>query len=189
MKKAAILGGTFNPPHIGHLLIGNEVLHSLQLDEVRFMPNHIPPHKAQPLDVSDDDRVRMLELSIEGNSCFTIEKVELEREGPSYTYDSIKMLRKIEPDTEFYFIIGADMIEYLPKWHRIDELMELIQFVGVKRPQYMEHTDYPIIMVDSPQLLLSSSLIRERIKDGVTIRYLVTEKVRNYIEEKKLYGS
>ncbi|PLS15162.1 nicotinic acid mononucleotide adenylyltransferase [Bacillus sp. M6-12] len=189
MKKAAILGGTFSPPHLGHLLIANEVLYALDLDEVRFMPNHIPPHKVQPLGVSDKDRVRMLELSIEGNSCFSIEGVELEREGPSYTYDTVRILQEMEPDTEFYFIIGADMIEYLPKWHRIDELMNLIQFVGVKRPQYKEETDYPIIMVESPQLLLSSSLIRQRIEDGITIKYLVDDKVRRYIEENKLYGS
>ncbi|CAH0347081.1 nicotinate-nucleotide adenylyltransferase [Bacillus sp. CECT 9360] len=189
MKKIGILGGTFDPPHIGHLVVANEVLDALQLDQIRFMPNHVPPHKEKTQDVTDEARVEMLSLSIEGNDSFSIEKIEIERKGTSYTYDTIEQIRQKEPDHEFYFIIGADMIEYLPHWHKIDELMKLVRFVGVKRPTYSEVTDYPITMVNIPEMLISSSLIREKIKKGKTVKYLLPEKVIRYIEENDLYES
>ncbi|MDQ0218230.1 nicotinate-nucleotide adenylyltransferase [Peribacillus cavernae] len=189
MKQIGILGGTFDPPHIGHLVIGNEVLDSLQLDEVRFMPNHVPPHKKKTLDVTDADRIAMLNYAIEGNEFFAIEKIEIERKGTSYTYDTIQLLRQREPDHAFSFIIGADMIEYLPKWHRIDELMKLIRFVGVKRPTYNEVTDYPITMVEIPEMLISSSKVREKVRNEKTVKYLLPEKVITYIEENDLYES
>jgi nicotinate-nucleotide adenylyltransferase len=187
MKKIGILGGTFNPPHIGHLIVANEVLDALQLDEIRFMPNYAPPHKQKTEEVSDQDRIMMLQYAIEGQNSFSMETIEMEREGPSYTFDTIQLLRQREPDHEFYFIIGADMIEYLPNWHRIDELVQLVTFVGVKRPGYLDQTTYPVLMVDTPQIFLSSTLIRDRIKQGKTIDYLVSPKVKNYMKEKGLY--
>lgn len=187
MKKVGILGGTFDPPHIGHLVVGNEVLDALKLDEIRFMPNHVPPHKKKTSDVSDEDRVAMLKYAIEGNEYFSIEMMEIERQGTSYTYETIQLLQQREPHLDFYFIIGADMIEYLPMWHKIDELMKSIKFVGVKRPTYSEKTDYPIRMVDIPEMFISSSNIREKIKKGKTIKYLLPEKVIKYIEENDLY--
>ncbi|WP_230303724.1 nicotinate-nicotinamide nucleotide adenylyltransferase, partial [Peribacillus simplex] len=93
MKKIGILGGTFNPPHIGHLIIANEVLDALELDEIRFMPNHVPPHKEKSEEVTDMDRLAMLENAIAGNSSFYIEGIEIERKGTSYTYDTIKLLK------------------------------------------------------------------------------------------------
>ncbi|RFU65783.1 nicotinate-nucleotide adenylyltransferase [Peribacillus glennii] len=188
MKRIGILGGTFDPPHIGHLIVANEVLNALDLDEIRFMPNHVPPHKQKTLDVTDEDRLTMLAYAIEGNDCFSIEKIEIERQGTSYTYETIQDLRQREHENEFHFIIGADMIEYLPMWHKIDELMKLIHFIGVKRPTYNEKTDYPITMVDIPEMFISSSDIRERIKKGRTIKYLLPERVIHYIEENDLYA-
>ena len=136
MTKIGILGGTFDPPHYGHLLIANEVLSELNLDEIWFMPNQEPPHKQKSESVENSDRLRMLELAIMENPAFKIEKLELERFGPSYTVDTMKILNERFPDHQFFFIIGADMIEYLPKWHKIDELIKLVQFVGVERPTY-----------------------------------------------------
>ncbi|EIJ78952.1 nicotinic acid mononucleotide adenylyltransferase [Bacillus methanolicus PB1] len=188
MKKIGILGGTFDPPHYGHLLIANEVLESLQLHEVWFMPNQEPPHKKKS-SIGNDDRINMLELAIEGNPHFRIEPIELERIGPSYTYDTMKQLTEIYPDYTFYFIIGADMIEYLPKWHKINELLHLVEFVGVKRPAYSDATHFRIQKVDVPEIEISSSLIRKRRKEGRSIRYYLPESVRKYIEENKLYES
>lgn len=189
MKKIGILGGTFNPPHIGHLIIANEVLSSLSLDSIWFMPNQEPPHKKKEGGVSNEQRVEMLKLATEGHAAFRVETIELERSGPSYTYDTMKILTEMHSDKEFYFIIGADMIEYLPKWHKVYELQKLIKFVGVNRPTYSSHTDYDILYVETPLIDLSSSLVRKRIKDGQTIRYLIPESVRVYIEENQLYGS
>jgi nicotinate-nucleotide adenylyltransferase len=189
MRKIGIFGGTFDPPHCGHLLMANEVLHALGLSEIWFMPNRIPPHKQHELVTRSEDRLRMLELAIDGHPRFHIETIELEREGPSYTYDTVRQLLSLHPDDEFYFIIGADMVEYLPNWYKINELIKLVTFVGVKRPGFSMETAYPIIEVEAPQFSVSSSFIRERVRNGQTIRYLVPEGVRLYIEEKKLYGA
>lgn len=189
MKKIGILGGTFNPPHIGHLIIANEVLDALELDEVRFMPNHVPPHKEKTEEVTDLDRMAMLEDAIAGHPSFYIEGIEIERKGTSYTHDTIKLLKEREPNSEFFFIIGADMIEYLPNWHRIDELVELVQFVGVKRPGYNEKTEYPITMVQVPQMFISSSMIRRKLRTGKTVKYLLADSVAKYIKGNDLYES
>ncbi|MGM9925500.1 MAG: nicotinate-nucleotide adenylyltransferase [Bacillus sp. (in: firmicutes)] len=187
MKRVGILGGTFDPPHVGHLIVANEVLSALQLDEVRFMPNHTPPHKAKSEGVTNCERVEMLRLSIDSHPQFKLELIELESPETSYTFYTMQRLKEKEPDTEFYFIIGADMIEYLPKWHRIDELIELVQFVGVQRPPYTTNTPYPVELIDAPLVYISSSVIRDKVKHGVSIKYLVAPSVEEYIEENSLY--
>jgi nicotinate-nucleotide adenylyltransferase len=189
MKKVGILGGTFDPPHFGHLLIANEVLFALQLDEIWFMPNQEPPHKKKSDAVKNDDRLHMLQLAIGDNHAFQIQSIELEREGPSYTVETMKLINDEFPDHQFFFIIGADMIEYLPNWHKIDELVKLVQFVGVDRPHYSHQTSYPVHYVDVPALDISSSMIRERVKSRKTVRYLLPDSVISYIEEKRLYGT
>jgi len=189
MKKVGILGGTFDPPHYGHLLIANEVLSKLKLDEIWFMPNQEPPHKKKSDSIKNEDRLQMLDLAIQGNAAFRVETIELHRQGPSYTVDTMKMINAQYSDHQFFFIIGADMIEYLPKWHNIDELMKLVQFVGVERPEYSTQTDYPVRYVDVPAIDVSSSMIRDRVKNGKTVRYLLPDMVIQYIEEKHLYGT
>lgn len=189
MLKVGILGGTFDPPHNGHLLIANEVLSTLQLDEIWFLPNQEPPHKKKSESISNEDRLQMLELAIGGNDAFRVETMELHRKGPSYTVDTMKMMNNQYPGYQFFFIIGADMIEYLPKWHKIDELIKLVQFVGVERPSYSSQTDYPVLYVDVPALDVSSSMIRDRVKNGKTVRYLLPDSVIQFIEEKHLYGT
>lgn len=189
MKKIGILGGTFDPPHHGHLLIANEVLFTLKLDVIWFMPNQEPPHKKKSAFIKNEDRLRMIQLAIEGNERFKLQTIELERKGPSFTVDTMKMIKSQYKDDEFFFIIGADMIEYLPKWHHVDELVKLVQFVGVERPKYSHVTKYPIVYVDVPGMEVSSSVIRERLKNGKTVRYLVPDSVIDYIKENHLYGT
>ncbi len=188
MKKIGILGGTFDPPHIGHLIVANEVREHLNLDEVRLMPNNVPPHKTKT-STTNQERFDMLTLAIGTNPWLTIDTIEWDRSGPSYTIDTIKLLKEREMDSEIYFIIGADMIEYLPKWKQIDELTHLVHFTGVKRPGYSTETSYPVTLVDIPEIAISSSWIREKISNGKTIKYLVPEAVKIYIEENQLYGS
>ena len=110
MKKIGILGGTFNPPHIGHLIIANEVLDVLNLDEIRFMPNYVPPHKERSGEVTADDRLAMLERALGDHPSFLLEKIEIERKGTSYTYDTMKLLIEKEPDAIvlFYYWCGYD---------------------------------------------------------------------------------
>ena len=189
MKKIGILGGTFNPPHTGHLVIANEVFHALGLDKVWFMPNQVPPHKSIASPVSNSDRLAMLELAIIDNPNFRIETVELDRNGPSYTYETMKILKDMYKEVEFYFIIGGDMVEYLPKWREIDKLLEMVKFVGVSRPSFKDQSEHDILYAATPQMEISSSMIRERVKEGKNIRYLLPEPVREYIEEHGLYGT
>ncbi|OCA91180.1 nicotinic acid mononucleotide adenylyltransferase [Bacillus sp. FJAT-27225] len=188
MKKIGILGGTFNPPHIGHLIIANEVGMAAGLDEVWFMPNQEPPHKEKSAGAEDRDRLAMLQLATKGNRLFKIQSIELERPGPSYTADTMDIIKKEYPKDQFYFIIGADMVEYLPKWHRIDELLKKVTFIGVERPGYSMETEYEIMSVDVPEINISSSMVRSRLRKGETVNYLVPEEVVRYIRENQLYG-
>lgn len=189
MKKIGILGGTFDPPHFGHLLMANEVRFRLKLDEIWFLPNQQPPHKIKKSKTTNQDRLNMLEKAIGKQPYFRIETIEFSRNGLSYTFDTLKILKNQYPDFEFFFIIGADMVEYLPKWYKIDELIHIVQFVGVKRPGYKIDSEYPLIYVDAPQMDISSSMIRDRIKNNETIRFLLPESVREFIKENHLYES
>ncbi|MGM7721046.1 nicotinate-nucleotide adenylyltransferase [uncultured Metabacillus sp.] len=188
-KKIGLLGGTFDPPHFGHLLIASEVLHALQLAEIWFIPNQIPPHKQTEQFTNSKHRVNMLKLALTSNDQFKIDTIELEREGPSYTYDTLCLLSEQYPAYSFYFIIGADMIEYLPHWYKIEEVVKLVTFVGVKRPGYTTSTDYPVKEVEIPQFDVSSTMLRERIKTGENTAYLLPDDVKRYIEENRLYGT
>lgn len=187
MKKVGILGGTFDPPHLGHLLIAEEVYRKLALDEVWFIPSAEPPHKDKAK-VSADERLEMLSAAIGDIDYFKINTIEIERKGKSYTFDTIKALQEDYPDHIIYFIIGADMVEYLPNWYRIDQLVKLVNFVGVNRKAYEIKTPYPVITVDTPIFDISSTVIRERLKENESIRFLVPESVFNIIKKKGLYG-
>ncbi|MBE4908055.1 nicotinate-nucleotide adenylyltransferase [Bacillus luteolus] len=189
MKRIGILGGTFDPPHNGHLLMANEVLFNLGLEEIWFMPTNIPPHKKYEQHITNEDRLKLLSLAISDHPHFMLQRIELDREGPSYTYDTMKILKERYPDNNYYFIIGGDMVEYLPHWYRINDLVEIVQFVGVKRPGFAVNSNYNVIEVTVPQFEVSSSEIRSRIVKGQTTRYLLPEKVEQYIEEKNLYGT
>lgn len=189
MNKVGILGGTFDPPHYGHLLIASEILSALKLDKIWFMPNQEPPHKKKSGLVTNEERLEMLRLAIKGNPTFGIQTIELERQGPSYTIDTMRMIHEQYRNQQFYFIIGADMIEFLPNWQEIDELVKLVQFVGVERPTYSHLTKYPILYVDVPAFEVSSSMIRERLNSGLSVRYLLPDSVIDFIKERHLYGT
>lgn len=186
-KQVGILGGNFNPVHLTHLVIADQVQQQLGLDKVYLMPSYLPPHVDEKKTIASAHRLAMLELAIAENENLAIEPIELVRKGKSYTYDTMKLLTEKNPDTDYYFIIGGDMVDYLPKWYKIDELLTLVNFVGIRRPSYGLETTYPLMWVDVPQMEISSSVIREKIKNGCSIRYLLPDSVINYIQEKGLY--
>jgi len=187
-EKVGILGGTFNPPHMGHLVMADQVKDQLDLDKILFMPTAEPPHSSvEKKTISSDIRVEMVELAIQDNSNFDIELYEVESGGKNYTYDTMKALIELYPAVDFYFIIGGDMVSDLPNWYKIEELVQLVQFVGVKRPGYEVESEYPIIIVDTPLIDISSSSIRKKVAIDCSIRYLVPEAVREYIELEGLY--
>lgn len=186
-RRVGILGGTFNPPHIGHLVIADQVCHQLGLEKIYFMPSANPPHQDEKKAIDAAHRLRMVELATEDNDYFNVEKAEIERGGKSYTYDTIVKLKEENPDTEYYFIIGGDMVEYLPKWYKIDELAQLVEFVGVNRPGYPVFSPYPIIWVDVPSMDISSTLLRKNLKLNCPVNYLIPEKTLKYIRQEGLY--
>lgn len=186
-KRVGILGGTFNPPHIAHLIIADQVCHQLGLDKVYFMPTANPPHVDTKKTIEAEHRLNMVKKAIQGNSKFDIETIEIERGGKSYTYETMLQLTQQNPTIEYYFIIGADMVNYLPKWYKIDELANLIQFVGVKRPGYVIESQYPLIWVDVPEIAVSSTSLRKNIAMGCPVNYLVPQKVLEYIHQEGLY--
>ena len=186
-KQVGILGGNFNPVHNAHLIVADQVRQQLGLDQVLLMPEYQPPHVDKKETIPEHHRLKMLELAIDGIEGLAIETIELERKGISYTYDTMKLLTEKNSDTDYYFIIGADMVDYLPKWYRIDELVELVQFVGVQRPRYKAGTSYPVIWVDVPLMDISSSMVRDFIAQGRTPNYLLPKQVLDYIEKEGLY--
>lgn len=186
-KQVGILGGNFNPIHLGHLIVADQVGAMLGLDEVCLMPTFQPPHIDKKSTIDASHRLKMIEFAIEENPRLRIETIEIERKGKSYTYDTMKMLKEKNPDVDYFFIIGGDMVEYLPKWYKIEELLNFVQFVGVRRPGYSMVNAYPVIWVDIPTMDISSTAIRNKISQRCSVRYILPEKVRDYIEEKGLY--
>jgi len=186
-KQVGILGGNFNPVHHAHLVVADQVRQQLGLDQVLLMPEYQPPHVDKKETIPEHHRLKMLELAIEGIEGLAIETIELERKGISYTYDTMKILTEQHPDTDYYFIIGADMVDYLPKWYRIDELVDMVQFAGVQRPRYKAGTSYPVIWVDVPLMDISSSMVRDFIAQGRKPNFLLPQPVLDYIEKEGLY--
>lgn len=186
MKHIGILGGTFDPPHLGHLVIAEEVRVSMDLDEIWFIPTYTPPHKGEAKTTAAD-RLSMLYKATNENPNFKVNTMEIDRSGKSYTYDTITILKEKHPNKQFYFIIGADMVEYLPNWYKVDELVKIVNFIGVKRSGYQLNTHYPIKQVDIPMIDLSSTMLRKRLQSRKTVRYLVPDSVITYIEENHLY--
>ena len=139
MNRIGILGGTFNPVHIGHLTIAQMVHEQLELDKVIFVPSNLPPHKSSKRVVSSKDRCHMLRLAIKGNSHFDISDFEVKKRGKSFSIDTVSYLRDRYPcGTKLFFIIGSDLLEALHTWKRIDEMLKIATFVAVNRPGYKE---------------------------------------------------
>ncbi len=191
MKKVGLFGGTFNPPHLGHMLFAQEAMLACALDEIWFIPVNRPPHKVSEELASNQDRYDLLCASTNGNPKFSVLTIELERKGPSYTIDTVRRLQELHPDVQFYFLIGGDMIDYLPKWEQIDDLVQLITFIGAKRPGSESESDYLdyVQFINMIQVDYSSTLIRERIREGKPITYMVPEAVEKLMKERGLYES
>lgn len=186
-KQIGILGGNFNPIHNAHLIVADQVRQQLGLDKVFLMPEYLPPHVDTKSTIDEKHRLEMVKLAIDSAEGLDVETLELERKGVSYTYDTMKLLIEKNPDVDYYFIIGADMVDYLPKWHKIDELVKMVQFVGVQRPKYKAGTSYPLIWVDVPLMDVSSSMIRQFIKSKRQPNYLLPKAVLEYINKEGLY--
>lgn len=198
--KIGVLGGTFDPIHYGHLIIGEQAREELGLDEMIFIPTGNPAHKEES-NVSDAEiRYEMLKLAIKGNKDFRKSSIEIDRRGKSYTIDTIKQLKRQYNRDQIYFLIGEDSLFQLETWHKFMELKEECNFVVCRRYirnenkirnkiKYMEDKyNMDIYLLDTPIIEISSTKIRNLFSQGKSIKYLLPEEVENYISENNIYG-
>jgi nicotinate-nucleotide adenylyltransferase len=183
------MGGTFDPIHLGHLVCASEVAYALALDEVVFVPAGRPWMKEGTAISPAEDRYEMTRLAVEGDPRFSVSRAEIDRAGPTYTVDTLRALAG--PDTELFFVTGADALAQVPSWHDAEALYGLAHFVGVTRPGYAVDTaafpEGAVTLLETPPLAVSSTDCRSRVARGAPIRYLVPEPVVAYIAERGLY--
>ena len=199
MPRVGILGGAFNPPHIGHLICAQEATTQLELDTVEFVPTARPPHREIEQDPGADTRLEMCEIAVADDDRFSASRIELDREGPSYTSDTLRQLHETRPDDELFLLLGADQAERLPTWHEPDAVLELATVCAVERVGYSRNAIViklarlkgaeRLRFLEMPVIQVSSSSVRRRVARGRPIRYLVPNAVAEYIEEKGLYGT
>jgi len=197
-KKIAVMGGTFDPIHYGHLVAAEAVYCELLAQCVIFIPTGSPPHKKTRV-TDAEARFQMTALAIEANPHFTVSRMEIDREGETYTIDTIKHLQAEYPEAEIFFIIGADEVHQIPAWHRAEDLLKLCSFIAVTRPGYdvcelkkeieqiKERFSGRLQFLEIPALAISSSDIRSRCCVGKSIRYLLPESVENFIYKECMY--
>lgn len=200
IRKLAIMGGTFDPIHMGHLVTAEEVRHEFHVDEVLFVPTGHPPHKSHINMTTCEHRYLMTVLATAANPYFKVSRIEIDREGVTYTIDTVKELKRIYGnEVQLYFITGADAVHKILGWKESAELLQICDFVAVTRPGYNKEElinqieelkkqyETNIHFLEVPALAISSSDIRKRLNEMKPIKYLVPQEVENYIKKHELY--
>ncbi len=196
--RLGILGGTFNPPHLGHLVCAQEAYLHLQLDSVMLTPARIPPHKPVEEEPGAEHRLELCRLAVRGDNRFSVCDAEIVRSGPSYTVDTLEGLRSKSPDIDLFLILGGDVAAGLPDWRESERVLSL------STPAIAERSGTPREVIDQalerlpggerarffsmPTIEISSTEIRRRTREGEPIRYMVPDRVAGYIAEHELYG-
>ena len=196
--RCGILGGTFNPPHLGHLICAQEAYLQLELDQVMMVPARIPPHKPVNDEPGAEHRLALCRLAADGDERLSVSDIEIERDGPSFTVDTLAALHEREPDTELFLIVGGDVAAGFPRWREPERVLSLATLAVAKRRGTArsaveeslaglsggERTRY----FRMPRVGVSSTEIRRRVRSGTPVRYLVPDAVAAYIDEHHLYG-
>ncbi len=189
--RIGVMGGTFDPIHHGHLVAASEVAQSFDLDEVVFVPTGIPYQKDKVTE--GEHRYLMTVIATASNPRFTVSRVDIDRDGPTYTIDTLRDLKAARPDAELFFITGADAIAQILGWRNHDELWELAHFVAVSRPEHVLNTEglpsEDVSQLEVPALAISSTDCRARVREGNPVWYLVPDGVVQYIAKHHLYRS
>jgi nicotinate-nucleotide adenylyltransferase len=197
--RIGVFGGAFNPPHLGHLVCAQEVLLQLGLERVLFVPVGQAPHREIDDDPGREVRLEMVELAIAGDERFAVSRVEVDREGPSYTSDTLELFRAESPDDELFLILGGDQAAALPTWHEPEKVLERATVAAVERVGWsrsaigiklarLRGADR-VRQLDMPVIQISATGIRRRVREGRPIRYLVPAEVEEYIRVRGLYRS
>jgi nicotinate-nucleotide adenylyltransferase len=195
--NVGLLGGTFNPPHLAHLVCAAEAHDQLGLDRVLLVPTARPPHKEVPDDPGAEHRAAMCELAVAGDDRLGVSRIELERAGPSYTVDTLRTLHERSPEDDLTFIVGGDMAHSLPTWHDPEGILGLARLAVAERAE-VRRADIAerleglsgadrVTFFDMPRIDIASSELRRRVAEGRSIRYLVPDPVGSYIAERGLY--
>lgn len=198
-RRIGIMGGTFNPIHTGHLLLAQAALEEAELDRVCFMPSGVSYLKSEDTVLDAGHRLRLTELAVLDNPNFTVSDMEIKRSGNTYTSDTLKQLKAEQPENSFYFILGADCLYSMENWYRPEEIFSSCTILAAVRDN-LELSDLEekaaslrkrfnaeIFLLHLPRIDISSTDIRERIKAGKNIRYMVPDAVRDYILQNDLY--
>jgi len=197
-RAIGIMGGTFDPIHVGHLAVAEEAREALSLDRVLFVPAGQPPHKPAGSVTAVGARVEMVRLAIAGNPAFELSTIEVDRAGPSFTVDTVEALARSDPETMLHLIISAETFAELPTWHEPERLFEAAHMAVVPREGYPApdpgwladtfpgHEDR-VDFLEGPRLGLSSTALRARVAAGRSVRYLVPDAVAAYIDQHQLY--
>lgn len=190
-RRVGVMGGTFDPIHHGHLVAASEVQWRFQLDEVIFVPTGQPWQKADRVVTAAEDRYLMTVIATASNNRFAASRVDIDRDGPTYTIDTLWDLHEAGPEDELYFITGADALEAILSWREVDELFRLAHFVGVTRPGYhLDGHHLPsgsVSLIEVPAMSISSTDCRSRVAAGQPVWYLVPDGVVQYIAKRRLY--
>jgi nicotinate-nucleotide adenylyltransferase len=196
--RIGILGGTFNPPHLGHLICAQEAYLQLGLDRVTLIPARIPPHKPVEHEPGAEHRLELCRLAIRGDERLDVSEIEIAREGPSYTVDTLEELHSRAPDQELFLIVGGDIAAGLPTWHRPERVLSLATLaVAKRRGTSRAAVDEALGSLSGgertrffrmPRIGISSTMLRERVRDGQPIRYYAPDAVGRYIGAHRLYA-
>jgi nicotinate-nucleotide adenylyltransferase len=197
--RIGILGGTFNPPHLGHLVCAQEAYVELDLDRVMLIPARIPPHKPVEEEPGPEHRLELCRLAVRGDERFTVSDIEMVREGPSYTVDTLEELTSHDPDNELFLIVGGDVAAGLPQWHRPQRVLALAWLaIAQRRGTTRASIEAALKQLQGqdrarffrmPRIGVSSTLVRQRVGARQPIRYFVPDPVIDYIDQHRLYAA
>jgi nicotinate-nucleotide adenylyltransferase len=196
--RVGLLGGTFNPPHLGHLVCAQEAYIQLALDQLLLIPARLPPHKAVDDDPGIEHRLELCRLAIDGDPRFAVSDLEAHREGPSYTVDTLEELHSQMPDNELFLIVGADVAAGFAGWRDPNRVLSLATVAVAERPGTSRAVVEDVLgrvsggarsrFFDMPEIGVSSTMLRDRVRSGESTRYLMPMAVRDYIDQHHLFG-
>ncbi len=196
--RIGFLGGTFNPPHLGHLVCAQEAHLQLELDEVLFVPARVPPHKTVEDEPGPEHRLELCRRAVDGDARFGVSSLEMERDGPSYTVDTLEQLHVQNPDSELFLIVGGDVAAGLPQWRSPERVLSMARLAIARRRGTAQGAVESALaelpgadrsaFLQMPWIGVSSTMVRQRVRAGEPIRYMVPDGVAQYIDQHDLYG-